>query len=68
MSQSELQAIGNLIREARNKQGYSIADVSDMTGISTGTICHIENGKVDAGFTTIRKVAKAVGLKLKALE
>lgn len=68
MSQSELQSIGNLIRDARNKQGYSIADVSDMTDISTGTICHIENGKVDAGFTTIRKVAKAVGLKLKALE
>jgi transcriptional regulator with XRE-family HTH domain len=68
MSQSELQAIGNLIRNARNERGYSIADVSDMTGISTGTICHIENGKVDAGFTTIRKVAKAVGLKLKALE
>lgn len=40
--------LGQIIRESRNKKGYTIVELADKLGISTGLLSNIETGKTDS--------------------
>ena len=55
--------LGNVIREARKKQGWSQAELSEQSGVSRPTIARVEANR-DVTTSTIAKIAQALGLKL----
>lgn len=63
MGEAEQHGFGDVIREARKKQGWSQADLGEKSGLSRPTIARIE-GNNDVTTATIAKVAQALGLKL----
>ncbi|MFF2387211.1 helix-turn-helix domain-containing protein [Agromyces sp. NPDC058104] len=60
---SRKSGFGDVIREARKKQGWSQAELGEKSGLSRPTIARIE-GNNDVTTATIAKVAQALGLKL----
>ena len=44
VDESSAKQIGNKIRKCRKEKGYSLDDVSAMTGLSVNTLSSIENG------------------------
>ncbi|WP_061711863.1 helix-turn-helix domain-containing protein [Kocuria palustris] len=63
MGETEQHAFGDVIREARNKQGWSQAELGEKSGLSRPTIARVEANN-DVTTATIAKVAQALGLKL----
>lgn len=63
MGQGEQQGFGDVIREARKKQGWSQAELGEKSGVSRPTIARVEANN-DVTTATISKVAQALGLKL----
>lgn len=60
-----MKSIGGLISLARELKGWTLRDLESKTGISNALISQIETGKVkDPGFTTVVKIAKALGISL----
>lgn len=57
------QGFGDVIREARKKQGWSQADLGEKAGVSRPTIARVEANN-DVTTATIAKIAQALGLKL----
>lgn len=64
MSKSQRQILGERIREAREKAGLTIKELSEMSDVSTGTISHIECAKTDPSVGNIRKLADAFGIAI----
>ncbi|MCG2803675.1 MAG: helix-turn-helix transcriptional regulator [Cellulomonas sp.] len=54
---------GDVIREARKKQGWSQTELGEKSGVSRPTIARVEANN-DVTTATIAKVAQALGLKL----
>lgn len=63
MREAEQQDFGEVIREARKKQGWSQAELGGKSGLSRPTIARVEANN-DVSTATIAKVARALGLKL----
>lgn len=63
MGEAEQAGLGDVIRDARKKQGWSQAELGEKSGLSRPTIARIE-GNNDVTTATIAKVAQALGLKL----
>jgi transcriptional regulator with XRE-family HTH domain len=63
MSDQEQQGLGDIIREARKKQGWSQAELGEKSGLSRPTIARVEANN-DVTTATIAKLAQALGLKL----
>ncbi|QOT16797.1 helix-turn-helix domain-containing protein [Paenarthrobacter sp. YJN-5] len=63
MGEAEQQGFGDVIREARKKQGWSQAELGEKSGLSRPTIARVETNH-DVSTATIAKVAQALGLKL----
>lgn len=59
----ETVGFGDIIRDARKKQGWSQAELGEKSGLSRPTIARVE-GNNDVTTATIAKVAQALGLKL----
>lgn len=59
--------IGNAIRELRNQQDLTIADVAELTGISKGMLSKIENAQTAMSLDTLSRLCKALGISLSAL-
>lgn len=57
------QGFGDVIREARKKQGWSQVDLGEKAGVSRPTIARVEANN-DVTTATIAKIAQALGLKL----
>ncbi|GAA1350890.1 hypothetical protein GCM10009636_10520 [Arthrobacter koreensis] len=55
--------IGDVIREARKRQGWSQGELGEKSGLSRPTIARVEANN-DVTTATIAKVARALGLKL----
>ena len=51
------------LKELREKSVLSQRDLAETSGIAHATICRIETGKQKPTFKTIRKLAKALGVK-----
>jgi transcriptional regulator with XRE-family HTH domain len=63
MSESEQHGFGDVIREARKKQGWSQGQLGQKAGVSRPTIARVEANN-DVTTATIAKLAQALGLKL----
>ncbi|MDG6778250.1 helix-turn-helix domain-containing protein [Thiomicrorhabdus sp. zzn3] len=58
--------IGKTINTVRKKQGLTIAEVSEQSGISRGMLSKIENGQVSPSLDSLLKVSKALGIPISA--
>lgn len=63
MNEAEQSGFGDVIREARKKQGWSQGELGEKSGLSRPTIARVEANS-DVTTATIAKIAQALGLKL----
>jgi transcriptional regulator with XRE-family HTH domain len=61
------QRLGAALRDKRQAHGLTIADVSDLAGISRGMLSKIENGQTATSLDTLHRLARALGVSLSAL-
>jgi transcriptional regulator with XRE-family HTH domain len=67
MGGTEQHGFGDVIREARKRQGWSQGELGEKAGVSRPTIARVEANN-DVTTATIAKVAEALGLKLELRE
>lgn len=63
MNEESGASFGDVIREARKKQGWSQGELGEKSGLSRPTIARVEANN-DVTTATIAKIARALGLKL----
>jgi len=63
MGEAERHRFGDVIREARKRQGWSQTELGAKSGVSRPTIARVEANN-DVTTATIAKIAQALGLKL----
>jgi transcriptional regulator with XRE-family HTH domain len=56
--------IGQLIADARRRQGLSIRELADKSGVSYQNITKIENGKYNVSIDILGKLCRALDLKI----
>lgn len=56
--------LGGTIRELRQKDHLTIADVAAQVGISRGMLSKIENGQAATSLDTLSRIARALGVSL----
>lgn len=54
--------VGARLKEAREQQGLSQAELARSAGVSPGLIGQIENGRINPSLETLEKLAKALGV------
>ena len=52
------------LRETRLGMGITLSQLSAMTGIAQPNLSRIEAGKVDARYSTLARIARALGVEL----
>ena len=52
------------LREIRLERGITLTQLSAMTGIAQPNLSRIEAGKVDARYSTLARIARALGVVL----
>jgi len=57
-------ALGKAIRELRNKQGDSLKTLAGEAGITKNMLSLIERGEGNPSWTTVRGIAKALGVSV----
>lgn len=57
---SEQSPVGDSIRERRIELGWTQAELTERTGIPQADISRIENGRLDARWSTIQRIAAAL--------
>jgi predicted transcriptional regulator len=60
-------AFGRKLRAAREKAGLSQSELAKLAGVNQPAIPTLENGRIDVRISTVRKFAKALGLRMKDL-
>jgi transcriptional regulator with XRE-family HTH domain len=63
MGETERHGFGDVVREARKKQGWSQVELGEKAGVSRPTIARVEANS-DVTTATIAKLAQVLGLKL----
>ncbi|HSP01346.1 MAG TPA: helix-turn-helix transcriptional regulator, partial [Thioalkalivibrio sp.] len=58
------QHIGLVLREKRQAQSLTIADVASLAGVSRGMLSKIENGQVSTSLETLHRISDALGMTL----
>lgn len=66
---TNLEGLGNFIRDARQAQKWSTAKLAELSGISSGLINRIENNKCDSSpkLSTLLHLANALNITLDKL-
>lgn len=59
--------IGEKIKKAREAKGFSQKEVAASLKMDQSQYSKVENGKTDPYFSTIEKIAKALGIKVSDL-
>jgi transcriptional regulator with XRE-family HTH domain len=62
-----LAAFGRIAANLRLKKGLTQQQLAEKTGLSIDTVAAIENGRRWARLTTLRKLAKGLGVRSKDL-
>ena len=57
-------AIGRQVRSFRRQQEITVADLSNMTGLSIGMLSKIENGNTSPSLKTLQTLANALSVPL----
>lgn len=60
-------ALGARLREARKRRGYSLTDAARATGISTGFLSLVENGKHDITISRLLRLVRCYDVSLAEL-
>ncbi len=60
-------AIGREVRAQRKRQGLTVADLAEASGLSVGMLSKIENGMTSPSLTTIQTLAHALRVPFVAL-
>jgi transcriptional regulator with XRE-family HTH domain len=55
--------LGEMIRQERSGR-FTVQQLADAAGISTGSLSQIERGKGNPSFRTLQKIATALGLRI----
>ena len=61
------ETVGAAIRELRQRDGLTIAQIAEKAGISRGMLSKIENGHTSAGMDTLARIARALGVSMSML-
>jgi transcriptional regulator with XRE-family HTH domain len=61
------EALGNAIRELRNKQGDSQAKLAKEAGITPNMLSLIERGEGNPSWTTVEGIAESLGVSVSQL-
>jgi transcriptional regulator with XRE-family HTH domain len=56
--------VGEKIKELREKKGFSLKEMADLTGFSTALLSQMENHLVSPSLGTIIKLARALGVRV----
>lgn len=56
--------IGKIFKEARKKKGLTQTEVADKSGVHINTYARVEREDQEPTFSTVKRVAKVLGLKL----
>jgi transcriptional regulator with XRE-family HTH domain len=59
--------LGEQIKRIRTAKGLSQKEVLNASGLDKAQYSRIENGKTDPSFSTLEKIAKALGVSLSEL-
>lgn len=59
--------LGTNLRQLRIKKRLSQTDIQQRTGLSIRTLCLLERGDIDAKFSTLCKVADALGISVEKI-
>lgn len=59
--------IGTVLRQSRNAQDLTIADVAELAGLSRGMVSKIENGQVATSLDSLARLTSALGLTFSQL-
>lgn len=59
--------IGHAIRLCRNQKNLSQAKLAELAGISISYLSLLEQGKRDANFASVNKIAQAMGIPLSVI-
>lgn len=60
-------ALGTAIRQLREDGGITQEDLAHEAGITTGTLSKIERGLANPSWTTVERIAGALGVKVAQL-
>jgi transcriptional regulator with XRE-family HTH domain len=60
-------ALGEAIRQLRNKRGLSQEDLAHAAGVTTGTISTIERGNSNPTWGTVKSIARALDVSMPEL-
>ena len=60
-------ALGKVIRELRNKRGDTLEALANQAGITKNMLSLIERGEGNPSWTTLRGIAKALGVSVSDL-
>lgn len=55
--------VGDVIKEYRQKNNYSITKFAYEYGLDAGNISRLENGKIEVKLVTLWKIAEALNIK-----
>jgi transcriptional regulator with XRE-family HTH domain len=61
------ESVGSAIRQLRLREGLTIAQVSELAGISRGMLSKIETGSTMAGMDTLARIARTLGVSMSML-
>jgi transcriptional regulator with XRE-family HTH domain len=56
--------VGRKLAEMRRARAWTLARLSEESGVAIGTLSKVENGKSGASFDTVARVARALGLRI----
>lgn len=59
-----LTSVGNKVRATRREKGMTLADLSDITGLSQASISQIERGLANPSFTTLSQLAYGLDIPM----
>ncbi len=63
-TQPLLRSLGDRIRELRLNRKLSLANLSDTSGVSKGSLSSIENGRINFTVETCVKIAVGLGVRV----
>ncbi len=67
MNGKELMLLGERIKELRKEHKMTIEDLAKKSGVSTPTICNIENGKRQPRLPVLQKLSVALNCSFEEL-
>lgn len=56
--------VGRKLADGRREKQWTLARLSEESGVAIGTLSKVENGKSGASFDTVARVARALGLRI----